>query len=419
MKFFVLFIAFIIFAGCTGDQQAKEKTSTVPVQQPQSPQPQPNPQPTSGDNGLATLQDSDNFIVATNNNQVSKDILSEFEDVAKTLREKTGKKIIITDASRSLNTQASIFYDKCLATEDRICSDPVCDITKSALFSRDENGGYVPKGALKNVDISDRNKVIDILVANGKPENCAHTSNVAVDMWCEGTRGRIVNVSCEEELTNAMIAKGFCRLDSEPWHFEWNAKHVSGGCTQDMGLKYKVKDASADGGYKIIDPKVDEETGRECLVWDYASHSCKLVKPEEKTVAETWSGAWAGTLTFTNNCPSTASCRYVGKPGAITIELTQKDDNKVEGMLYFNTELFDAQELSNSNGGGCPTLSSVVPGESEITGNIESSGLTLIDVGDDVWKLSLTADNRLEGTVSSDDPNCLGMKSDNVALDKK
>jgi hypothetical protein len=75
-------------------------------------------------------------------------------------------------------------------------------------------------------------------------------------------------------------------------------------------------------------------------------------------------------------------------------------------------------ELSNSNGGGCPTIGSVMPGESPISGTIEPYGLRLTDVGDDVWTLQLASNGRLQGEISSNDLYCMGIYSDNVVLEK-
>ncbi len=370
---------------------------------------------------LVPLQDTDNLIISTSNNLLAKDVAGELESAGQQLKDDTGNGIIVTSASRSLKTQAKLFYENCLLPPGAPCSTETCDVTGGTLFSGNKNG-YTPKGALDGVDLSDEQKVIDIIAANGKPGNCAHTSNVAVDVWCEGTIGKAANVSCERELTKIMVDKGFCRLTTEPWHFEWAARSVSKGCVKSPDLTYWING-------KPIDPTTDLATGRECLIWNYTSHGCKMVKPEDKGEPEpnpnptptpasgSWSGTFVGTFSFTNNCPATATCRYDGKSGAITLQLVQTG-NQVKGTVFFNTQKFTAKELAGSNGGGCPTLSAVVPGQSEISGTADSSGLTLTDVGDDVWKLHPVG-SHFEGTISSNDPYCLGMVSNNLVFNKQ
>ena len=186
---------------------------------------------------------------------------------AKETFDATGKKLRVASATRSLEEQAGLFYDNCLKNSG-VCSPPTCDIVKDpSILSRDGSGKYSLNGTMANQ--KDREGVIGYLASYGKENNCAHTSKVAVDAWCEGCSNYQCDPSCQETLAQKMIAEGFCRLDSEAWHFEWNADKVSPNCNRNMTSAY-----ISNG--KAFDPK----TGG-CALWDYVRNKCmEYGKPE-------------------------------------------------------------------------------------------------------------------------------------------
>lgn len=51
---------------------------------------------------------------------------------------------------------------------------------------------------------------------------CPHTTGIAIDIACKKSpdTSKIDSVPCQLALERIMLRKGFCRLRSEPWHFE-------------------------------------------------------------------------------------------------------------------------------------------------------------------------------------------------------
>lgn len=57
---------------------------------------------------------------------------------------------------------------------------------------------------------------------------CPHTTGKAVDVQCQDSEGVHKIGECQLSLESFLIGQGFCRLNSESWHFEYPA--VSSGC---------------------------------------------------------------------------------------------------------------------------------------------------------------------------------------------
>lgn len=58
---------------------------------------------------------------------------------------------------------------------------------------------------------------------------CPHTTGKAVDVQCQNRDGIVDSIGdCQLSLESFFIGQGFCRLNSESWHFEYPA--VSSGC---------------------------------------------------------------------------------------------------------------------------------------------------------------------------------------------
>lgn len=129
-------------------------------------------------------------------------------------------------------------------------------------------------------------------------------------------------------------------------------------------------------------------------------------------------GNWQGSMTFTNNCPNPA-CRYKGRmvPPSITMNL-QQNGNVVIGAATMDTRNFTVEELVP--GMQCATfLAALGVATSNINnGVISSSRFTFTDDGGNFWSLNLTTD-LLQGTISNNDPGCMGLSSNNVSLSRQ
>lgn len=146
-------------------------------------------------------------------------------------------------------------------------------------------------------------------------------------------------------------------------------------------------------------------------------------KPLTTTIspARDLTGNWAGSITFTNNCPN-PSCRYIGRmtPPSIAMTLTQ-NGNAVQGTVDINFANFEIQELVQ--GQGCGTFAQLVQqgtvSQSAINnGVVSSSRFTFTDIGGNSWDLHFTSD-LLQGTISNNDPGCMGIKSEKVSLSRQ
>ncbi len=136
------------------------------------------------------------------------------------------------------------------------------------------------------------------------------------------------------------------------------------------------------------------------------------------TPARDITGNWAGSLTFTNNCPN-PSCRYIGRlnPSSVTMNLAQ-NGNIVAGAVTINFANFEIEELIP--GLECGTFQALVQAGIQsqsviINGVISSSEFTFTDVGGNFWELGVTTDT-LQGTISNKEPGCSGIQSDEVIL---
>ncbi len=132
------------------------------------------------------------------------------------------------------------------------------------------------------------------------------------------------------------------------------------------------------------------------------------------TPARDLTGQWQGSFTFTNNCPNPA-CRYKGRlvPPSVALNLVQNGD-QVAGAITVDFNQFEIDELV---GMPCPTFREAggVQQTQIFGGTVSSSRFTFQDVGGNTWDLMLTTD-LLKGTVSNNDPGCMGIQSDDVAL---
>ncbi len=183
--------------------------------------------------------------------------------------------IRVTSASRTTKDQATLFYDNCLA-RGGTCKPATCDPTGSGYtngsmtVSRSSTRPrvFTLKGVLAGLTANSDNRgtIISTLIADSKTSNCAHTSNVAVDIWPDGGHSGsfCANVVEMDALAKTMTDPqyGFCRLDSEAWHFELHSVKV------DTKSCHTTNTNSHTAGTNNPDST--------CSIWDYKNHCCHI-----------------------------------------------------------------------------------------------------------------------------------------------
>lgn len=175
---------------------------------------------------------------------------------------KTGQNIRLTSASRTVEHQAELFYENCIANGG-YCSTDTCnpDGTTTTAVKR-VNGKYTLQGAYAYMSST---QVVDALTQYGDGRNCMHTNNIAVDVWPEDGGGKSgFNVALMNQLTTAMLKKGFCRIPNEPWHFELATKASSSCSTAYTSADY----TRTQGGIKTT------YSTASCKTWSYTSSCC-------------------------------------------------------------------------------------------------------------------------------------------------
>ncbi len=172
---------------------------------------------------------------------------------------RTGGAARLTSASRTVRRQAELFYDNCLENLGQPCEIIACNPTDRGLVTSGSSSGYRLTGVLAGV--TDKETIISTLTSLGEAGNCPHTSKVAVDLWC-GTGGQSgYDPRCQQELTEIMAQNGWCRLNQEPWHFEYNKYALSkSNCTMTATPRYYRNGKWHDPG--------------SCTDWDYKENAC-------------------------------------------------------------------------------------------------------------------------------------------------
>lgn len=175
-----------------------------------------------------------------------------------------GENILITSAARSIEKQASLFYNNCIATGGT-CSVPTCNPAGNSSPVINRSGGrYNLTGVLAGG--GSPSVIVNTIASYGEHENCPHTSAVAIDAWCEDSGSYQTDPACQAALAEVMTSNGFCRLTSEVWHFELNSKKVSTACsTSNSNSIYTT-------GSGTFSP------GSNCAKWDFKYHRCVLTK---------------------------------------------------------------------------------------------------------------------------------------------
>jgi hypothetical protein len=175
--------------------------------------------------------------------------------------ELTGKNIKLTSATRDLTKQAQLFYNNCLESGSNTCNPPTCNPGTSAVIGKDENGLWELKGELAGE--TSEGAIVSGLANNANVGNCPHTSTIAVDVWCEGSGGNFeYDPDCMLQLMQVMTDNGFCRLASEPWHFEWSSKKIARSCLTSPTKSY------IRNGTTYVPPA-------DCTKWMYKQNDCR------------------------------------------------------------------------------------------------------------------------------------------------
>jgi hypothetical protein len=167
----------------------------------------------------------DHLQIQTSESGLNPDAATALKNAAAQFYAATGGSLRITSGYRTIEKQQSLYSQNC---SSGTCSPPTCNPGNPA-------------------DIS----------------NCPHTSSIAVDVWYSGGPGNYqANPALMQQVAEAMIANGFCRLGSEVWHFELYAKVVSTSCsTSNISPSYTVRGTT-------YTPTAG------CTIWDFKKHRC-------------------------------------------------------------------------------------------------------------------------------------------------
>lgn len=205
--------------------------------------------------------EGDKIIFSGTENQISADLLPNLQAAALDFHQKTGIKLRTASAFRSPQKQATLFYDQCLA-KGGICQPLTCNPAPTTLVKQ-ENGRFVLTGALEGVSLSDRTRIINTIASQAVLSKCPHTSAVGIDVWYEGSPGDFqADPKIMRKLAESMTKNGFCRLKSEPWHFELDAKKVSNACSK----------SNIDPNYTTRGITYIPDSN--CTIWDFKNHRC-------------------------------------------------------------------------------------------------------------------------------------------------
>ena len=194
-----------------------------------------------------------------------KDVVTALQTAATAFYAATKQSISVTDGTRSIETQATLFYGNCLRTGT--CSVPTCNPTSSDVVKK-VGGKYVLVGSYAS--LTSASAIISAMVAHAKFSNCPHTSAVAIDAWGGPRAGDFKNdIALQQSLITAMIGAGFCRLSLEAWHFELEAKKVSTkSCQKSWSSTPYVR---KDNGKQ-------ETPASTCKVWNFKKYYCATPK---------------------------------------------------------------------------------------------------------------------------------------------
>jgi hypothetical protein len=231
--------------------------------------------PTGGDGTANLVTITGTYLIPPSANQgnlIDPQVLVELQNVSKKFYDATGKKLRVTSASRTVATQAEMFYRHCIQTGGKCDNIATCDPTGAGPWKKDSGTVTYTKGAAKPWSMTDTtlntNKAAAIakLTENGKARNCPHTSNVAVDIWPEGSGGYTANVDQMKKMTELLTSHDdpFCRLNSEAWHFDLDRISMEHGNCKTSNSSVTV------GKYT---------PAANCLIYNFKTHACVTPRP--------------------------------------------------------------------------------------------------------------------------------------------
>ena len=206
------------------------------------------------------------YVGSSANKFADAEVVLALQTAATSFHTATGKNISVTDGTRSIINQATLFYNNCLKTG--ICSVPTCN-PASASVAKKSGGKYVLVGTYAS--LTSPSAIIDVIVKSAVLSNCPHTSAVALDAWGGPRSGDFKNdIALQQILITAMIKAGFCRLSLEVWHFELEAKKVStSSCSTSWSSTTYIRK----------DTRVQQTPDSDCKTWHFKNHFCAIRKP--------------------------------------------------------------------------------------------------------------------------------------------
>ncbi len=162
-----------------------------------------------------------NILLNCNDCDVSEPVLEKLKLVAAELQASTFKsQLRLTSATRSMEKQLTVYYNNCLTRPNWKCDPSTC-------LPMDNRTDFLNQARAGNWTLQ---QFVEEGVKQGNPNGCPHTNYAAVDVWCDRNHsfGNFTfNTACQAELTRLMRKHGFCRLNTEVWHFELDTAKVS------------------------------------------------------------------------------------------------------------------------------------------------------------------------------------------------
>lgn len=188
------------------------------------------------DADTVTIASSGHLTVEANDKRAGTIVYEELIRASDEFFAATGKNLVVTSASRTVQRQAELYYKYCVAAN---CSNPTCNPAQNSSLT------------MSQLEAMSQTEAVAALVANGDAGACNHTNNSAVDIWPEGSTKKSFDVEDMNAMTSAMEANGFCRLNSEPWHFELIG-HESSECDywEDSSYTRSDRPYSTSGCYR-------------------------------------------------------------------------------------------------------------------------------------------------------------------------
>lgn len=216
--------------------------------------------------GTSVDLQGDYLIASSQAKKLDPDALVALQEAAEDFYDTFGMQVVVASAKRNLEDQARLFYNHCLANGGT-CSPPTCNPASASVVKKTASKRFELVGELSGVTNS--SKIISTMVSHAAYGNCPHTSAVAVDLWCNDGGGNYQHdPACQTRLIQTMIKHGFCRLTSEPWHFEYNDKKVSTSClSSNSSITYTTRSGT-----------FTSASMANCKRWDFKYHKCVAQK---------------------------------------------------------------------------------------------------------------------------------------------